>query len=175
MAKNLEELARSASRGDAHAFAQLYGECAGEMYRFALYMLGHVQDAEDAVQEACLSAYGSISSLRDPGSFKSWIFRILSNICKTKLSQRKRVVLFADYATSGFDRPDPADEYLSVDVMDALDRLTEEDRRIVLLHAVAGYTSREIAEMTDLPAGTVRSRLSRANAKLRELLCEEAE
>ena len=74
------DLIRRARRGDAKAFARLYSETYRDLYRFALCMLRHPEEAEDAVSEAVIAAYENISSLRKESSFKSWIFTLLNNI-----------------------------------------------------------------------------------------------
>ena len=76
------ELIRRAKRGDIKAFSQLYARIYQDLYKFALYMTRHTQDAEDAVSDTVLSAYENISSLRKEDSFRNWMFTILSNRCK---------------------------------------------------------------------------------------------
>lgn len=74
-----EELIRRAKRGDVKAFSRLYAQIYKELYRFALYMTKHPQDAEDAVSEAVISAFENMCSLRKEESFRSWMFTILHN------------------------------------------------------------------------------------------------
>ncbi len=76
------KLVKAARRGDAQAFAALYEEVYEDMYRFALYTLKNIQDAEDVVSETVTAAFASIKKLRSAVAFHSWIFRILSNKCK---------------------------------------------------------------------------------------------
>ena len=76
------QLIKKAKLGDTKAFSQLYAEIYKDLYRFALYMTKHTQDAEDAVSEAVISAYENISGLKEENSFKSWMFTILNNECK---------------------------------------------------------------------------------------------
>ena len=78
-------------QGDSNAFAQLYSEYAQEMYRYSVYMMGNKQDAEDVVQEAVLSAWRNIHTLNDASVFKVWLFKILTNRCKTELMKRNKV------------------------------------------------------------------------------------
>lgn len=81
---------RKAKKGDAHAFACLYGKIYRDLYRFALGMMKHPQDAEDAVSEAVLSAFRYMSGLKKDEAFGSWMFRILSNVCKKHLLERQK-------------------------------------------------------------------------------------
>ena len=73
------ELVRLSKLGNAHAFAELYEMIYQDLYRTALYNLGNVQDAENAVSDTVLDAYAGIGRLRDEGAFRGWIFKILSN------------------------------------------------------------------------------------------------
>lgn len=96
---------RKARKGDAHAFAGLYGRIYQDLYRFALGMMKHPQDAEDAVSEAVLSAFRYMSTLKQEEAFGSWMFRILSNVCKKHLlelqKQRNCIVHMEGMETAG--------------------------------------------------------------------------
>ena len=81
------QLVKAAKRGDTDAFAALYGTVYQDMYRFALYMLCHPADAEDAVSETVMEAFAGIKKLKTDELFKNWIFKILSNRCKAKLRE----------------------------------------------------------------------------------------
>lgn len=145
------------------AFIQLYENVYKDLYRYALYTLGNVQDAEDAVGDAVLDAYAGIHNLRSKEAFRSWIFAILSAKCK-----RKR----REYA----NRPEPLGEELperslnleeAVQMRELFERLPEEERLLISLRVWGGYNSKEIGEMLRMNDGTVRSRISRAFARLR--------
>ncbi len=158
-----------AKQGDRDAFGKLYDSVALDLYKFALYQLGNTQDAEDAVSETFIEAYRGIKNLRDINSFKPWIFRILSFRCKRKIGgyiKEKGNIDIDDYrgeSSSG-------EEYLSAQISEALQKLNDEERELVVLSAVHGYTMREIAEMKLMPQGTVSSKLHRSLKKLRKYL-----
>ena len=78
-------IVRQARRGSASAFASLYQEYYLDLYRFALYTLKNRQDAEDVVGDTVADAWAQIGSLKKAESFKSWIFKILSNKCRQRL------------------------------------------------------------------------------------------
>ena len=161
-----ELLVRKARRGDAHAFSRLYETVYGDLYRFAVYTLQHRQDAEDAVSETVVDAFSQISSLRDPQSFRAWIFRILSAKCNRRIRQ---------YMNHSFelDEEMPAAEQdwnEAIDVRRAFSCLCEEDRLILSMNLFAGYSSQEIADFLNLNSNTVRSRQSRALKKMQSLL-----
>jgi RNA polymerase sigma-70 factor (ECF subfamily) len=160
-----------AKQGDARAFAELYGLYAKDFYRFALCMLRVREDAEDAVQDAALSVYKHILNIKKDDAFKSYFFTVLANECRARLKKRD-----ADSAVPLDDvMPTLADasvENLSVslELQQALTKLKEEERTIVLLSAVAGFKSGQIANITGLTSGGVRSKLSRSLRLLREEL-----
>ncbi|HOA33671.1 MAG TPA: RNA polymerase sigma factor [Clostridiales bacterium] len=162
---------QKAMSGDADAFAQLYSLYAADLYRFALCYLKNEKDAQDAVQDAVLLAFSKIGSLRNEGAFKSWLFKILSNCCKTRLMKNSAAPVFADISSAehlGSDEYLPAS--LKSELLEVLDTLKDEEREIVLLSALAGYKSHEIAKMLGCPSSTVRSRLARALKKMRDQL-----
>lgn len=166
MEYNLIEV-KKAKKGDATAFANLYRQVYGDLFRFALYTLKNKEDAEDVVSETVVDAFATIGQLRKEEAFKGWIFRILYNKCKDKLREytKKNVELPEDY------REVPAEEKVEEGaVIRALFfELGEEDRMIISMHLFAGYTSKEIAKLLHMNENTVRSKESRALKKLAAL------
>lgn len=126
------DLIRRARRGDAKAFAQLYSRIYKELYKFALYMTRHPQEAEDAVSETVVSAYENISALRKEDSFRSWIFTILNNQCRKRLTKNKREtpVSGETYAHIGAGAESEPDYAGQQDVRQAFAELDEEERMI---------------------------------------------
>lgn len=187
---DLIERIEKARTGDQEAFVSLYSEYKTSLYRYAYYRLGSPQDAEDAVQECVLSAWKEIRDLKAPGAFSVWLFRILGSACAARIREqirrRQMASLDAGEGTDG-DRiagehpgereipgesgfvpgGDPAE---TVSLKDALASLAEDEREIVLLASVAGFTSAEIAGQVGMTPGSVRSKLSRSLAKLRRNL-----
>lgn len=162
----LTELVRQAKTGSAHAFALLYKEIYQDLYRFALYTLGHPQDAEDAVSEAVTDAFSQIRSLKEAAAFKSWMFRILTAKCRRKLK------LYVN-KTAQLEDIIPMEERdwnEDLDVRKAFFSLSEEERLILSMNLFAGYTSQEIGNLLKLPPGTVRSKQSRALRKMAQQL-----
>lgn len=157
-----------ASCGDKNAFAALYTRYKDELYRYAYFKLGNDEDARDAVSSCVIAAYEGIYSLRTASAFKSWIFRILYRSCCRLIEEQRLRRDRAD--VSELDRLTAPDAHLSPELKEAFGILSDEDRDIVLLSALAGYNSREIAAMTGLKPSTVRSRLSRALAKMKQFL-----
>jgi len=174
MAIDISILIRQAKAGDADAFGALYDFMARDLYRFALYTLGSQEAAQDAVQEAVLAAFRGIGSLRSDDAFRGWMFRILRNACHKSLRQgwaARTVPLEDQFADISASDP-PLGRAL--ELRQAIAALPAETRDIVLMHVLEGYDSREIGRMLGCAPGTVRSKLSRAMAKLRKELDNEA-
>lgn len=157
---------------DAAKFAGMYEMIYKDLYRFALCVMKNPHDAEDAVSESVIRGYEHVSSLRSEEAFKSWMFTILSNVCKKKLKSMvhsgpmEETEFFEGYA--GDSRED--DLNLSLDVRRAFAVLSEEEQMIVGLSVFGGYQSKEIGKMMRLKDGTVRSKRSRALGKMSVIL-----
>lgn len=160
-------LIQKAKKGDAHSFGILYSEHAKDLYRFSLYTLKSPDDAQDAVQNACLQAFGKMNSLKKNKSFRSWFFKILYNECRKILSSKQKIREIPCDDVSVFDSSIP-DVSSGVDVMSLLEGLSEANRAIIVLSVLEGYTSEEIAVILGMKAGTVRSSLSRLLSSLRK-------
>lgn len=167
-----QELVIRARDGDSEAFCQLYGLHKDKMYRYAYYRLGNSSDAEDAVSDCVVSAFSQISKLKNTAAFSTWIFRILYCSCtdyiKSQIRQKGTANL-EDYPSLSTDTPTTQ----NTELQEALATLKDEEREIVLLSVIAGYTSNEIASVTGMTAGSVRSKQSRSLAKLRTFLDKE--
>lgn len=161
------ELVKKAKKGDVDAFGCLYEKVYEKMYKYAYYSLRSPEDAEDAVSEAVTAAFSGIRSLMKEESFESWIFRILTNICRKK--QREYYTAKEELNEEMVQQEDTSKEE-QVTVQEYLFSLDENDRAIIVLHHIFGYTSAEIAKMLSINDNTVRSRESRALKKMAETL-----
>lgn len=162
------DLVNQARFGDAHAFARLYEMIYQDLYRFALYTLKNIPDAEDAVSDTVTDAFRQIRTLKKPEAFKSWIFKILTNKCKQKLKS---------YLDKTAELPEDLeavspDLNRKLDVQEAFWALDDEARMILSLNLFAGYTSSEIGQLLNLNENTVRSKQSRALKKMQEKLAD---
>lgn len=177
----------AAQRGDAAAFNELVLMYQTSVYNVALRTLGHSEDAADATQETFLAAYRAIEEFRG-GSFKAWLLRIAVNTCYDLLRRKQRrpstsldvivdesgdSVGFADRRV-GPERAALAAETVSV-VEQGLLTLPDDQRSIVVLCDVQGLSYEEAADVEGVALGTVKSRLSRARARLRQFLIERGE
>lgn len=154
-------------------FIELMMELEADLFHLALSILRKEQDCADAVQEAMVRAYANRHTLRNPAYFKTWIMRILINECYSLLRRQKRMVpMVEDMPGMQADFKDYVrEEYL--DLYQAIDALKQKDRICVLLYYIEGYPVRQIAEILDMPEGTVKSRLRRARMQLKDKLKDE--
>ena len=139
------------------------------LYRAALAILGDAQEAEDAVQDAFLRWWERAPDFPDAARERAWLLKVTVNGCKSRLRapwRRRTAPLLDTY---------PADGPEERETLEAVQALPAADRAVVHLYYYEGYKTAEIAAMTGLREGTVRSRLSRARARLRELLKGEWE
>lgn len=151
-------------------FAILYEKVYKDMYRFALYTLGHTQDAEDVVSETVMDAYKGFPRLRNKDAFRPWIFKILQRKCKRKLKEYL-------HKTTPLTWEIPLESSMEEDlqVRQAFSQLSSQERLIVSLHIFGGYNSRETGKLLHLNDNTVRSKESRALEKMRNWLSSEKE
>lgn len=167
-------LVLDAQKGGQEGFTRLYQAVAPSLYRTALYTLGNSHDAEDVVSETFIEAYRGLGGLRDPQAFVPWIYRILSARCNRKIREyvRARNELDIDeLLQTPSDQSELVQEVLQrTDLIKALQSISEEERQIVILSVVEGYTAKEIAAIVDSPQGTVSSKLFRAFKKMRKYL-----
>ena len=168
------EKIEAARRGDKESFAQVYETIAPDLYKVALYTLGNAHDAEDVVSETFVEAYKGITKLRNASSFKPWMMKILSIRCKRKIGEYVRGKNIFDIESFGATLPDEtnlsADVTEQVTVLDALSRLNPQERMIVTLSVLQGYTTKDIAAIMCSPLGTISSKMHRTFAKLRKML-----
>lgn len=182
-----QALITSARKGDARAFNQLVVRYQSMAYNVAYRILNDPDAAADATQDAFFSAFKAMRKFRG-GSFKAWILRIVTNACYDQLRVKQRrptssldnLPVEADHTNYLRDPAEQPDEYverreLNQMIQDAIATLPVEQRAVVVLSDVQGLNYREIAATLDLSLGTVKSRLSRARAKLRDHLVQQGE
>lgn len=166
-----KNLILKAKSGDKDAFCSLYSLYKDRLYRYAFYKLENEEDAKDAVSDCVLSAFIQIGSLKKAEAFPSWIFRILycscANITKAQVRQRN-TENFEDMENKLVSDFDSVSE--KTELQQALSILKDDERDIVLLCVVGGFSSREVGKMTDMTSGSVRSKLSRSLKKMKVFL-----
>jgi len=168
--EELYHIIHEAKGGNQEAFTKLVNRYKGTVYRFAVGMLTHHMDAEDVAQEAFVKAFYSLSSLENEYAFSSWMIRIVSNLCKDRLKKRAKDQGFGDEPNESIVDPNLADPLEKMSLEESLGSLSVDHREVILLHDVQGYRYEEIADMVDVPIGTVKSRLFAARMALRKEL-----
>ncbi len=174
---------------DRELFEQLALEHLDAIFRMAMQLTRHPDEASDLVQETFLKALRVSDRFEEQGGgIRPWLFKILHNVFYTRVAKAKRQgVMSEDLAQTlddqpGPDEPSPAWNLASLDwehvderLKDAIEGLKPEYRSVLLLWGVEGMKYREIAEIQNVPIGTIMSRLHRARSILVEQLAELAE
>lgn len=135
----------------------------GMLYRVSYSLLGNPHDQADAVQECMARALQKIHTLRDERYLRTWVTRILLNACYDLLRKRQR-----ELPTEALEVVSPPQG--DGEMVEALAALDAKFRVTIVLHHIEGYTTREIAQIMQVPEGTVKFRLSRGRALLKEIL-----
>ncbi len=181
------ELVRAARAGDENAFGELVRKYQGRIYSLAYGMVGNHSDADDLAQEIFLKSYRNIKKFRFKSSFYTWLYRIGVN---TVLTRRKKLrrdrhlelkpqVLDLEGspylpARLGGKRGDRAADgrELRRDIREAIDRLPEKQKAVVVMHDIEGIPHRKISRILKSSEGTIRSRLHYGRKRLQEELAE---
>ena len=163
---------KNARAGDADAFAELYSTVYKDLYRIALVNLKNQHDASDVVSDTVLEAFSSIKKLKDEKAFKAWIIKILTVKIKNKQKEYIKTRDYQEELESVEQEKTDEINYGGLELMEEFRRLNEEERLVLSLSVVSGYTSEEIAKVTGLSANTVRSKAARAKIKLKQMLME---
>jgi RNA polymerase sigma-70 factor (ECF subfamily) len=180
-------LIAAAQRGEVPAFNQLVLTYQSMVYNLAYRILSDADAAADASQDAFLSAFRAIKKFRG-GSFKAWLLRIATNACYDQLRYKQRrptssleaLFVETDHPPSFTDPAEGPEDYalrqeLGQVMQAGLNALPPDQRMALVLSDVQGFSYQEIAEITRSSLGTVKSRLSRGRAKLRDHLLEQGE
>jgi RNA polymerase sigma-70 factor (ECF subfamily) len=178
-------LIRNAQNGDLEAFNRLILAYQEMVYNQAYRVMGEADAAEDATQEAFISAYRKIHTYRG-GSFKAWLLRIVTNACYDELRRRKRRPVVAIEPTDDYDNEIESPRWmaspgespedfvtrteLSASIQRCLNTLSEDFRTVVVLVDIQGMDYAEAAEIMGTPLGTIKSRLARARRGMRKCL-----
>ena len=169
--------------GGADEFETLLRPQLDRLYRLAYRLTGSVSDAEDLVQDVLVKLYPRRTELSSIADLAPWLGRVLYNqfVDQTRRyrSQRLKVVVDSDAPGADWTAPEPTPEQEALrsfdisQVRSALRKLSEDHRVALLLHDGEGYSLQEIQTVTGVPVGTLKSRLHRGRARLRDLLAEE--
>jgi len=168
-------LIRRSQAGDEEAFAELFHKYKNLVYKTAYLMLGDADEAEDALQEVFIQVYKSLPTFQPlKGAFTTWLYRITVNHCLNRRRKRRLFTLPLDKVSPiSLTKPASSPESLMAEkdaIQRALDRLSEKLRTVVILRYYWELSYAEIAQIVDVPVGTVKSRLNLALKTLRREL-----
>lgn len=183
-----ERLVLLAKDGNLDAFNSLVDRYQGAVYSLSYRLLGHREGAEDASQEAFISAYRALGRF-EGGNFRSWLLRIAANQCKDELRRRKRkdgassLDATAERDDAPLEIPDHSEGILAIverrELSQALESLLLalpfEQRQAILLVDVYEFAYDEVAELTHTSLGTIKSRIHRGRERLRTLYADRRE
>lgn len=169
--EDLESLLLGVAAGDSHSLEELYHRTRTAVYGLVLSYLKHPQDAEDVTQDAFVRIWDTAASYRPQGKPMAWLLTVARNLALMRLRERGKTQELTDEEWSALPAraPDVTMEDRHV-LRAALSVLSEQERQVVMLHAVTGLKHREIAQLLELPLATVLSKYRRALKKLNLLL-----
>ena len=167
-----EDLIRRIGQDDQNAFRAFYESTKNSVYGYALSILKNKQNAEDVMQETYLKIRENAPFYQPQGKPMAWVITIAKNLCFMKLREGVRAVQLPaeESETVDFSEVSETEDRLVLEAL--MNRLSDGEREIVLLHAVSGLKHREIAKVLSLPLSTVLSKYSRAMKKLKTGLAE---
>ncbi|ADL50020.1 RNA polymerase sigma factor [Clostridium cellulovorans] len=164
---NLQDFVQKSKNGDISAFMELLKEKESLIYNIAFSYTKNPYDAEDCISEASIKAFDKLKQLRSEEKFYCWFISILINVCRKNVKTSKS-------PSSEEDLHNIRDEfsYQSVDdkliIEDLLCKLKEDDREIIVLRYLKDYSIKDIAMIMDMPLSTIKTRIYRSLAYLRE-------
>ncbi|WP_191557464.1 sigma-70 family RNA polymerase sigma factor [Metabacillus idriensis] len=167
---NAGRLVKKAKKGNKEALLHLIMSEKDAYYKLALTYMGNTHDAMDAMDEMIVRVYEKLDQLKKPEAFHSWSKTILVNCCKSLLRERKRTIIMEDWTSSEGKETNPLikSEQL-MEIQELLVHLNEEQKEAVTLKYLHDFDYQTIAEITNTPIGTVKSRIFQGLKKLRKL------
>lgn len=180
-----KKLIQKAKAGDNKAFEELIEEHFKKIYNIAYRMTGNPDDASDMTQEVMIKLFRNIGSFKGDSKFSTWVYRVATNTCLDELKKQKRhshTSLNAEFDTGEGEltydvedtapTPEEATEKkeLRHTVAAAIQKLSPDHKAAIILRDIKGFSYDEIAKVLKCSEGTVKSRLNRARAALKEIL-----
>lgn len=184
------ELILQCKNGNVEAFEQLVLKYQRQIYTVAYRFMGNHEDASDLAQEAFIRAYKSIDRFRGESSLKTWLYHIVSNVCRDELRKRKKgqsLSLDAPVSTEEGEISRQTEDWTYAPehiyesketqyyIQEALNKLTPDYKEVLILREIEGLSYEEIANYLGLSLGTIKSRLNRARKAMRDILITQRE
>lgn len=183
-------LVKKAQKDDMQAFEQLVDNYRNKVFNIAYRIIGNYEDASELAQEVFIRIYKALKKFKGRSSFSTWVYSITKNVCYDEIRKRKnKKIVYLDndieLEESKIKRqlkdegpqPDEIIEKSEIGeiIQEAIQKLSFEHRIVIVLRDIQGYSYDEIAEIVNCPAGTVKSRISRARKSLKRILEENRE
>lgn len=167
-----ELLFKKAVNGDKDSFIQLIEPIKEKLYRVSFVYLRNEDDALDCVHDGIIKAIKSLDTLKEPQHFNTWITKIIVNVCKDHIKKNSKVVLvdINDYENKLISEDNKND--INFEIKTALNKLSEKERNLIVMRYLEDNSLKDIVTKTNLPLGTVKSRLNRTLIKLRKYMKE---
>ncbi|MDG0794101.1 sigma-70 family RNA polymerase sigma factor [Cohnella ginsengisoli] len=169
------ELLKRAQKGDREAYAELFGQYEGDLYRAAYIYVGNPDDALDVVQETAYRSYKSIRGLKEPRYFKTWLVKIAIRCAMDVYRKRRNEAAWKPAYEETLLAEEETDVPLAISLQALLELLDVQEKQVVLLRYYYDLTIREVSEVMELPLGTAKTMLYRALAKLKRRAGEEGQ
>ena len=180
-----EDLIEKAKAGDVKSFEILIANYKKRAFNIAYRMLGNLEDANDVTQESFLKIYRSIDKFKGKSSFSTWLYSIVNNTCIDFIRKnRKKTTISIDtnYDEDGYEI-EIADEKNTTEslfekkeiirsIHDAINRLNHDQKIVIILRDIQGFSYFEISKILNISEGTVKSRISRGRKNLKNILEE---
>lgn len=165
----LEGCIKEIANNDMTSLKRLYEELGAGVYSFALSMMQNREDAEDILQETFLTVHRSAHLYRPVGRPTQWVMTVTRNLCISRLRQRSRTAPLSE-GIEPVDYTSVLNSDDRIDLARAMNTLSDEEQRVVVLHAISGLKHREIAAVLDVPVSTVTNKYRRALKKLKKAM-----
>jgi RNA polymerase sigma-70 factor (ECF subfamily) len=182
-----KQLIQKAKMGDESSFESLILSCQNKAFNIAIRYLKNEEDAMDALQESFIKIFRHLSSFKEDSRFDTWVYRIVVNTCNDMLRKNSNqkitdsIFKTEDEKETVIEIPDMSgapEEVLNKKektehIISCLEKLSQDQKEIIVLRDVHGFSYDEISGMLDCSIGTVKSRINRSRLKLREILLEQ--
>ena len=179
-------LIKKAIEGDIESFEKLIKKYQLYAYNISLKIMGNEEDAKDVAQESLIKVYKHLKSYKSDSLFSTWLYRIVVNTCKDELRKRKDIISIDEKLEMENSEIqlniesttyNPVLEYekkaVKENLKKALDKLPSQNKSVLILRDIYGYSYDEICQIEGTPIGTVKSRINRGRILLRNILIKE--
>ena len=179
---NDEELIKRVKNGDIEAFEEIISIYESKVFGIIQHMVRNQNEIEDIAQEVFIKVYKNINKFQGNSSLYTWIYKITVNLCLDEIRKKKEVIYLDEKIKVDDGEIDvqlPSNEktqeqlYEQKELKECIDKLPAKQKAMIVLRDIKGFSYEEIAEITGIKLGTVKSQINRARIKLKELLEED--